>query len=113
MLSLLHGLRLCHMYSSLAAGGTAVPDCGRQSYSDRCQQHGLQSSMQQVGGGAAPRGRAQQRAPFVPVSERLCYGCKKPGHVLADCPNLSDAEKIAKLKEVNAAKGAGKGKGRS
>ena len=72
----------------------------------------LQTSMQQVGGGAAPRGRAQ-RAPFVPVSERLCYGCKKPGHVLADCPNLSDAEKIAKLKEINAAKGAGKGKGRS
>ena len=70
----------------------------------------LQSSMQQVGGGAAPRGRAQ-RAPFVPVSERLCYGCKKPGHVLADCPNLSDAEKIAKLKEISAAKGAGKGKG--
>ena len=72
----------------------------------------LQNSMQQIGGGAAPRGRAQ-RAPFVPVSERLCYGCKKPGHVLADCPNLSDAEKIAKLKEINAAKGAGKGKGRS
>ena len=72
----------------------------------------LQTSLQQVGGGAAPRGRAQ-RAPFVPVSERLCYGCKKPGHVLADCPNLSDAEKIAKLKEINAAKGAGKGKGRS
>ena len=59
------------------------------------------------------RGRAQQRAPFVPVSERLCYGCKKPGHVLAECPNLSDAEKIAKMKEINAAKGAGKGKGRS
>ena len=73
----------------------------------------LQSSMQQVGGGAAPRGRTQQRAPFVPVSERLCYGCKKPGHVLAECPNLSDAEKIAKMKEINAAKGAGKGKGRS
>ena len=72
----------------------------------------LQTSMQQVGGGAAPKSRAQ-RAPFVPVSERLCYGCKKPGHVLADCPNLSDAEKIAKLKEINAAKGAGKGKGRS
>ena len=72
----------------------------------------LQNSMQQIGGGAAQRNRAQ-RAPFVPVSERLCYGCKKPGHVLADCPNLSDAEKIAKLKEINAAKGAGKGKGRS
>ena len=72
----------------------------------------LQTSMQQVGGSAAPKSRAQ-RAPFVPVSERLCYGCKKPGHVLADCPNLSDAEKIAKLKEINAAKGAGKGKGRS
>ena len=72
----------------------------------------LQTSMQQVGGGAAPKSRAQ-RAPFVPVSERLCYGCKKPGHVLADCPNLSDAEKIAKMKEINAMKGAGKGKGRN
>ena len=72
----------------------------------------LQTSLQQVGGRTAPRSRAQ-RAPFVPVSERLCYGCQKPGHVLADCPNLSDAEKIAKMKEINAQKGAGKGKGRS
>ena len=67
----------------------------------------LQLSMQQIGGGKGGGQRAQ-RNPFVPVSERLFYGCKQPGHVLADCPNLSDAEKIAKLKEVNAAKAAGR-----
>ena len=68
----------------------------------------LQVSMQQIGGGKGG-GQRTQRAPFVPVSERLCFGCKQPGHVLADCPNLSDAEKIAKMKDINTAKAAGKG----
>ena len=70
----------------------------------------LQASMQQNGAGKGNGQRAQRNA-FVPISERKCYGCGQPGHVLADCPNLSDAEKVAKMKEVAAAKGGGKGAG--
>ena len=42
----------------------------------------------------------------------ICHNCGETGHILANCPNLSDAEKIAKMQEIadNAQRGKG-GKG--
>ena len=71
-------------------------------------QYKLQNSM-----GAAPGGgKGRARSQYVPVSQRKCYGCGEVGHILANCPNLSDAEKIAKMQEVAAAAAKGKGKGK-
>ena len=71
-------------------------------------QYKLQTSM-----GAAPGGgKGRARSQYVPVSQRKCYGCGEVGHILANCPNLSDAEKIAKMQEVAAAAAKGKGKGK-
>jgi len=71
-------------------------------------QYKLQNSM-----GAAPGGgKGRTRSQFVPVNQRKCYGCGEVGHILANCPNLSDAEKIAKMQEVAAAAAKGKGKGK-
>ena len=70
-------------------------------------------SMQQVGGGG--RQNTRQRSQLVPPAARKCYGCGETGHILANCPNLNDAEKVAKMQEVAAmaanAKGGGKGAG--
>ena len=71
-------------------------------------QYKLQNSMGAVPGGGKGRARSQ----YVPVSQRKCYGCGEVGHILANCPNLSDAEKIAKMQEVAAAAAKGKGKGK-
>ena len=32
---------------------------------------------------------SRQRHPFVPVEQRQCLHCKQPGHMMADCPQLS------------------------
>ena len=71
-------------------------------------QYKLQNSMGATQGGGKGRARSQ----FVPVNQRKCYGCGEVGHILANCPNLSDAEKIAKMQEVAAAAAKGKGKGK-
>ena len=71
-------------------------------------QYKLQNSMGSAPGG----GKGRTRSQFVPVGQRKCYGCGEVGHILANCPNLSDAEKIAKMQEVAAAAGKGKGKGK-
>ena len=71
-------------------------------------QYKLQHSM----GPAAGGGKGRARSQFVPVGQRKCYGCGEVGHILANCPNLSDAEKIAKMQEVAAAAAKGKGKGK-
>ena len=71
-------------------------------------QYKLQTSMGSAPGGGKGRARSQ----FVPVNQRKCYGCGEVGHILANCPNLSDAEKIAKMQEVAAAAAKGKGKGK-
>ena len=71
-------------------------------------QYKLQHSM----GPAAGGGKGRARSQFVPVGQRKCYGCGEVGHILANCPNLSDAEKLAKMQEVAAAAGKGKGKGK-
>ena len=71
-------------------------------------QYKLQNSMGSAPGGGKGRARSQ----FVPVNQRKCYGCGEVGHILANCPNLSDAEKIAKMQEVAATAAKGKGKGK-
>ena len=42
---------------------------------------------------------------FVKMEDRVCFGCGETGHILPNCPNLTEEEKKAKMKE----KGKGKG----
>ena len=71
-------------------------------------QYKLQTSM----GSSAGGGKGRTRSQYVPVSQRKCYGCGEVGHILANCPNLSADEKVAKLQEVAAMAANGKGKGK-
>jgi hypothetical protein len=70
-------------------------------------QYKLQNSMQTAGGG-----KGRSRSQFVPVSQRKCYGCGEVGHLLANCPNLSNEDKQLKMQELAAMQAAGKGKGK-
>ena len=72
----------------------------------------LRYSLSQISKGR-PWGKGSGNA-FVPISQRKCYGCGQQGHALAECPNLSDEEKVQKLKEIataNAGKAGGKRRG--
>ena len=71
-------------------------------------QYKLQTSMGSGLGGGKGRARSQ----FVPVAQRKCYGCGEVGHILANCPNLSNEEKVVKMQEVAAMAAKGKGKGK-